>query len=75
MSDFKTLIAKVKSTITEVTVEESKGKLGESLFLDVREPSETADGHVKGALLIPRGLLELRVEDRIADKARPIVLH
>lgn len=38
MSDFKTLIARVKSTITEVTVEESKGRLGESLFLDVREP-------------------------------------
>ena len=75
MSDFKTLIAKVKSSIKEVTVDEARATLGESLFLDVREPSETADGHVKGALLIPRGLLELRVEDRIADKARPIVAY
>jgi rhodanese-related sulfurtransferase len=32
------------------------------LVLDVREPSEWAEGHVPGAMNVPRGVLELRAD-------------
>jgi molybdopterin/thiamine biosynthesis adenylyltransferase/rhodanese-related sulfurtransferase len=44
------------------------------VVVDVREPDETAAGTVAGALTIPRGLLELRIEAAVADRARPIVV-
>lgn len=76
MSDFRTLLDRIKSEILEVTAEESKEKLDRGvLFLDVREPTETADGHIAGAKLIPRGLMELRVEDAIPQKDREIVVY
>jgi rhodanese-related sulfurtransferase len=37
------------------------------LIVDVREPAEYQDGHLPGAVNIPRGLLELR-----ADPASPV---
>jgi rhodanese-related sulfurtransferase len=37
------------------------------LILDVREPHEYAEGHIRDAVNIPRGLLELR-----ADPASPV---
>ncbi len=32
------------------------------LVLDVREPNEWAEGHVPGAMNVPRGVLELRAD-------------
>lgn len=58
------LIAKAKAqirTIDMVTFKSAldKGSLG--LIIDVREPGEYADGHVPGAINIPRGLIEFRI--------------
>jgi molybdopterin/thiamine biosynthesis adenylyltransferase/rhodanese-related sulfurtransferase len=44
------------------------------IVIDVREPDETASGTIAGALTIPRGLLEQRIEAAVADRGRPIVL-
>lgn len=43
--------------------------------LDVREPDEVAVGQVPGAVTIPRGLLEMRVEAAVGDKTRPVVVY
>ena len=43
-------------------------------IIDVREPDETAAGTIPGALAIPRGLLEQRIEGAAPDRARPLVL-
>ncbi len=45
------------------------------LVLDVREPDEHAQGHLPGALWIPRGLLELRIEQAAPDRARPLIVY
>lgn len=76
MASFKSLLEQIKSEIIEVTPEAAK-TLGDSghQFIDVREPTETADGHVDGATLIPRGLLELRIEDAIPDRDTPLVVY
>ena len=36
-----------------------RGSLG--LIVDVREPGEYADGHIPGAISVPRGLIEFRI--------------
>jgi molybdopterin/thiamine biosynthesis adenylyltransferase/rhodanese-related sulfurtransferase len=64
---FRELLAGVKQEIREVSVEEVKRLLDARApvkLLDVREADEYAGGRLPGALHIPRGYLELRIEDR-----------
>jgi molybdopterin/thiamine biosynthesis adenylyltransferase/rhodanese-related sulfurtransferase len=76
MADFRSHLDAIKREISEISVEESRERHASGVsFIDVREPSETADGHIKGARLIPRGLLELRVEDQVPDKDRELVIY
>lgn len=62
MSDVKTLkdfVTEAKSQIDEVGVSEIHGLIAEGYqVLDVREPSEFQEGTIKGAINVPRGLLE-----------------
>ena len=46
----------------------------EHVFLDVREKEEWDAGHVDGAIHIPRGMLEFKVEEAIPDKTKLIIL-
>lgn len=73
----KDLLAQVKSTITEISVEnfQKKHKTGAVLVLDVREPDEVAQGQIPGAQVIPRGFLELKIEDVEANRQHPIVVY
>ena len=45
------------------------------LFVDVREPDERAEGHIPGARTVPRGFLELRIEDLAPDRQRPLIVY
>jgi selenocysteine lyase/cysteine desulfurase/glyoxylase-like metal-dependent hydrolase (beta-lactamase superfamily II)/rhodanese-related sulfurtransferase len=45
---------------------------GRSAVLDVREVDERASGHVPGAVLLPRGLLEEHVSEVLPDKTVPV---
>ncbi|NVJ06847.1 ThiF family adenylyltransferase, partial [Myxococcus sp. AM001] len=65
---FQTLLAGVKQEIREVSVEDVKRLLDARAsvrLLDVREADEYAGGRLPGALHIPRGYLELRVEGQV----------
>jgi rhodanese-related sulfurtransferase len=44
-------------------------------LIDVREPDEVAKGTIPGAVPIPRGVLELKVDQVTADKEAKIVLY
>jgi rhodanese-related sulfurtransferase len=55
------LVAQGRKSIPELSVTQAKeqleqGKVG--LLLDVREPAEWEKGHIAGAILAPRGMLE-----------------
>ena len=55
------IVAEARQTIPEVTVAQAKEELDQGqigLLLDVREPSEWDKGHIPGAVLAPRGMLE-----------------
>lgn len=77
MKTFKEILEEAKRSIKEVTVDEARDilKKGSAVFLDVREPQEHEDGVVRGALRIPRGVLELQIERVIPDRAQEIVVY
>lgn len=73
------LLQQVKDSIVEVTPREvSRGlQTGETQHLiDVRERDEVLDGYIPGAELIPRGFLEMNVEEDVTmDREAAIVLY
>ncbi|MBI4549892.1 MAG: hypothetical protein HY714_03085 [Candidatus Omnitrophica bacterium] len=76
MKTFKELLEQTKNSITEVNVDLARQLFQKgALFLDVREPEEYQEGVVRGALKIPRGLLELHIERAVPDRDREIVVY
>ena len=47
----------------------------DAVLLDVREPDETVQGIADGAVVIPRGLLEMNVQTDIPNTDTPIVVY
>ena len=67
-----------QAAVASVSAQEvyERRNAGETIIvLDVREPDEWAQGHIKGATLLARGRLEGRVEDVVADKDACIIAH
>lgn len=56
------LVAAAKQQITEIDITATQSQLDNCLLLDVREPAEFAAGHLPGAVNIPRGLLEFKID-------------
>jgi molybdopterin/thiamine biosynthesis adenylyltransferase/rhodanese-related sulfurtransferase len=74
MATFQTYLQRIKSEIVEVTVEELKSKPPQ-LLIDVREGDEVQEGFIPSATWIPRGKLELRIEDAAPERSLEIVLY
>src|SRR5437016_2850906 len=78
MATARDLVAQAKREIKEATPEEVdallKGQRPPAL-VDIREPDETQQGVIPGAFVIPRGFLELRIEDKVPQHDRPVVLY
>jgi len=69
------LVAVAKATITECAVTEvEQCPNSETLLIDLREPAEFQKGHIPGATLLPRGLLEFEIQ-KLANAERPIGLY
>jgi sulfur-carrier protein adenylyltransferase/sulfurtransferase len=45
------------------------------IIVDVRERDEWEQGHVPGAKFIPRGFLEMRIEEQVPEKDQPVYLY
>lgn len=66
-------LKELRETIREVTPQEAFASAGNGgVLIDVREPDEVAQGSPPGAERIVRGFLELRIEDAVPDKDRPL---
>lgn len=70
---YDAVLRELRGSIPEVDPE-TAAKSG-CVIIDVREPDEVASGTVAGALRIPRGLLESRIEKEIANKGAPIIVY
>src|SRR5579884_3972735 len=47
----------------------------EIVLVDVREKIEWNEGHIPGAIHVPRGFLELQIEEAVPDKSKTVVLY
>lgn len=47
----------------------------EVTLVDVREADEWRAGHLLGAIHLPRGFLELQVDEKLPDKDAPLILY
>ncbi len=64
------MVAQAKRHIREVAVDEAKAMLGKALVLDVREPGEYGAGCLPGAVNIPRGVLEFKIDQHPAFQGK-----
>ena len=63
------LVSAAKAQITEIPVVQAQVACHKAdIIIDVREPAEYAAGHIKGAISVPRGILEFRISDLPAIK-------
>lgn len=72
------LVQLAKSQITEISAQELKQRLadGEDLtVVDIRERDEFVQGHLPDATFIPRGYLELQIEQHQPDREKPVVVY
>jgi len=74
---FLKLVDDAKSRVREVGVAETRRKLesGKARILDVREESEWAAGHVRGAHHLGKGVIERDIEVRVPDKNTELILY
>jgi len=71
------LVAQVKQNIKELDVHQLKRRMeeGDTVVVDIREFDEYAQGAIAGAHHIPRGFLELRIENIAPRRDMPIALY
>ncbi len=78
MPSYRELLAQLRSEIEEVDVVRARELLaadGRPLLVDIRELDEWSEGRIPGAIHIPRGNLESRIEAAAPDKSQPIVVY
>src|SRR5947209_20383750 len=78
MASFRELLKATKSQIREVDTAgaaEAIARNPGTVVLDVREPEEYEQGALPGAVHLPRGHLESKIESQVPDRSRPIVIH
>ncbi|HEY8859457.1 MAG TPA: molybdopterin-synthase adenylyltransferase MoeB [Gaiellales bacterium] len=71
-------LAKVKEQIREETAQEAALRLSAETrpaLVDVRERDEYEQGFIPGAVHIPRGNLESRIEAQVPDRATPVIIY
>ncbi len=72
------ILREARSSIRELTpgeVDVIHEGSPETVLVDVRETSEWDEGFIPGAVHVPRGYLESRIEAAVPDRDRPVVLY
>jgi len=74
---FLRLVEAARSRVREIDVVEARRKLesGKAKLIDVREESEWAAGHARGAQHIGKGVIERDIEQRVPDKNDELILY
>ncbi|MGH2531211.1 MAG: molybdopterin-synthase adenylyltransferase MoeB [Thermomicrobiales bacterium] len=74
---YRDLFERTRSAIREVDTFQARNLINreQAAVLDVREQDEVDQGVIPGAVHIPRGFLEMRVEEAFRDKSQPVVVY
>jgi adenylyltransferase/sulfurtransferase len=78
MSSYRDFLQETRQQIDEIDAERARelhDDADPAVFLDVREREEWDEGHIPGAVHLPRGWLESRIEQAVPDRAKPIVAY
>src|SRR5437660_8125665 len=77
MPAYRELLQQVRAEIAEVDAAKARDLIdtGDPVIVDVREQDEWDEGHLPGAIHIPRGNLESRIETAVPDRSRQVVLY
>jgi rhodanese-related sulfurtransferase len=75
MASYRELLQQVKGEIEEVDALRAQELLDSSVLVDVREEDEWTEGHIPGAVHVPRGFLESRIEQVAPDRSQTVVLY
>jgi phage shock protein E len=77
LPQFTKLVDEAKKEIKEIDVAELRRMIerGGFTLIDVREPQEVVRGKIEGAVPIPRGVLELQIDQVTSNFEEPIVLY
>jgi molybdopterin/thiamine biosynthesis adenylyltransferase/rhodanese-related sulfurtransferase len=78
MGTYRDLLQQVKGEIDEVDSTQALDSLRPErgcVIVDVREREEWDEGHLPGAVHVPRGHLESRIERAAPDKSRPVLVY
>jgi molybdopterin/thiamine biosynthesis adenylyltransferase/rhodanese-related sulfurtransferase len=74
MPSYRELLQRVKGEIEEIGPAEARDLNG-AVLVDVRERDEWDEGHIPGAIHVPRGHLESRIESVAPDRAKRVVIY
>ena len=77
MPSYRELLQQVKSEIEEIDAART-AELRETdspVVVDVRERSEWDEGYIPGAVHVPRGHLESRIEQAVPDRDATVILY
>ena len=73
------LVQEAKKSVKECSAAEVQQRLSSAgtLLIDVREPDEYRQGHIAGAINIPRGMLEFKIsnEPALQQLDRPLIVY
>jgi rhodanese-related sulfurtransferase len=78
LPEFNALCNEAKKEIEEITADDLRlmQRSGEDFALiDVREREESAHGTIPNAVAIPRGVVELNIDQVTTDKDKKIILY
>ncbi len=73
----KHILDEARSAIKQVDIDEARRMMEQpgTVVIDVRESDEWRQGHLGNAIGIPRGFLELRIEEKVPDHKTPIIVQ
>jgi rhodanese-related sulfurtransferase len=74
---FLAIVNDAKSRVREISVEETLKAVngGTARLIDVREDTEWAEGHARGADHLGKGIIERDIEKTVPDKDAELILY
>lgn len=78
MGNLNQLLDSIASKVRGISPRECQQRLQNNshiLFLDIREREDHVEGYISGAKNVPRGFLELRIEEIENNRTRPILIY
>lgn len=74
---YRDIMAEARQAVPEWSPDQVRQRVsnGGYLLVDVREKEEFREGHLAGAVSVPRGFLDMRIEEAAPDRDAKVILY